>query len=71
MRIEQMKNVDIRIVNPKSLVSVNFLTYTTCIKKCEVIKMRLLNIPKMYKEELLITQFSAKELQEIGVIEEI
>lgn len=25
----------------------------------------------MYKEELLITQFSAKELQEIGVIEEI
>ena len=31
MRIEQMKNVDIRIVNPKSLVSVNFLTYTTCI----------------------------------------
>ena len=53
MRIEQMKNVDIRIVNPKSLVSVNFLTYTTCIKKCEAIKMRLLNIPKMYKEELL------------------
>lgn len=53
MRIEQMKNVDIRIVNPKSLVSVNFLTYTTCIKKCEVIKMRSLNIPKMYKEELL------------------
>ena len=33
--------------------------------------MRLLNIPKMYKEELLITQFNAKELQEIGVIEEI
>ena len=31
MRIEQMKNVDIRIVDPESLVSVNFLTYTTCI----------------------------------------
>ena len=33
--------------------------------------MRLLNIPKMYKGELLINQFNAKELQEIGVIEEI
>lgn len=33
MRIEQMKNVDIRTVDPESLVSVNFLTYTTCIKK--------------------------------------
>lgn len=53
MRIEEMKNVDIRIVDHESLVSVNFLTYTTCIKKSEVIKMRLLNIPKMYKEELL------------------
>ena len=31
MRIEQMKNVDIRTVDPESLVSVNFLTYTTCI----------------------------------------
>ena len=31
MRIEQMKNVDIRIVDPESLVSINFLTYTTCI----------------------------------------
>lgn len=31
MRIEEMKNVDIRTVNPKSLVSINFLTYTTCI----------------------------------------
>ena len=33
MRIEQMKNVDIRTVDPESLVNVNFLTYTTCIKK--------------------------------------
>lgn len=33
MCIEQMKNVDIRTVDPESLVSVNFLTYTTCIKK--------------------------------------
>lgn len=33
MRIEQMKNVDIRTVDPESLVSVNFLTYTTCILK--------------------------------------
>lgn len=31
MRIEQMKNVDIRTVDHESLVSVNFLTYTTCI----------------------------------------
>ena len=31
MRIEEMKNVDIRTVDPESLVSVNFLTYTTCI----------------------------------------
>ena len=31
MRIKGMKNVDIRIVDPMSLVSVNFLTYTTCI----------------------------------------
>lgn len=53
MHIEEMKNVDIKTVDPESLASVNFLTYTTCIKKCEVIKMRLLNIPKMYKEELL------------------
>ena len=53
MHIEKMKNVDIRTVDSESLVSVNFLTYITCIKKCEVIKMRLLNIPKMYKEELL------------------
>ena len=48
-----MENVDIRTVDHERLVSVNFLTYITCIKKCEVIKMRLLNIPKMYKEELL------------------
>lgn len=33
MRIEEMKNVDIRTVDSESLVSVNFLTYTTCIKK--------------------------------------
>lgn len=45
MLIEEMKNVDIKTVDPESLVSVNFLTYTTCIKKCEVIKKRLLNIP--------------------------
>ena len=31
LRIEEMKNVDIRIVDPESLVSINFLTYTTCI----------------------------------------
>lgn len=33
MCIEGMKNVDIRIVEHESLVSVNFLTYTTCILK--------------------------------------
>lgn len=31
MRVEEMKNVDIRTEDPESLVSVNFLTYTTCI----------------------------------------
>lgn len=31
MRVEEMKNVDIRTGDPESLVSVNFLTYTTCI----------------------------------------
>lgn len=38
MCIEEMKNVDIRTVDPESLVSVNFLTYTTCIKKARLLK---------------------------------
>lgn len=38
MRIEEMKNVDIRTVDPESLVSVNFLTYTTCIKNARLLK---------------------------------
>lgn len=38
MCIEQMKNVDIRTVDPESLVSVNFLTYTTCIKNVRLLK---------------------------------
>lgn len=38
MRIEEMKNVDIKTVGPESLVSVNFLAYTTCIKKARLLK---------------------------------
>lgn len=38
MRIEEMKNADIKTVGPESLVSVNFLTYTTCIKKARLLK---------------------------------
>ena len=38
MRIEEMKNVDIKTVGPEKLVSVNFLTYTTCIKKARLLK---------------------------------
>ena len=38
MCIEEMKIVDIRTVDPESLVSVNFLTYTTCIKNARLLK---------------------------------